>query len=102
MVRSFVRKPLFVDVMFTLSSGTVRYFSRGSSPLCSSVRLLRPSGAEFQPVRGLFVAAVSLTTTTQHLRTLELLFEKKQVLVCHVFCACHNRFGGKKFQMHQQ
>ena len=37
----FVRNPLLFEVAFTFSFKTLRYFSRGPSPLCSSTRLLR-------------------------------------------------------------
>ena len=40
--RLFVRNPLLFEVTFTFSFKTLRYFSSGPSPLCSSTRLLRP------------------------------------------------------------
>ena len=38
----FVRNPLLFEVTFTFSFKTLRYFSSGPSPFCSSTRLLRP------------------------------------------------------------
>ena len=38
----FVRNPLLFEVTFTFSFKTLRYFSSGRSPLCSSTRSLRP------------------------------------------------------------
>ena len=38
----FFRNPLLFEVTFAVSFKTLRYFSSGPPPLCSSTRLLRP------------------------------------------------------------
>ena len=57
--------------------------------------------AEFQPVRGSIVPAVSFTTETQHFRNWITLW-KDQDLVCYVFLWLSQQVRGESFQLHRQ
>ena len=79
------RWPLFVDVIFTLSSRVSRYFYRWPTPLRSSnppLRSLLPNAN----LSSFFEAAVSFTTKTQQFRKPKFLFENTRLPLGMTLC----------------
>ena len=91
----FVLKPLFVDGIFTLSSRTLRCFSRGPSPLCSSIRLVRTLLLNFKFLVLLLGSSKFYYKDTAFPNSWTPIW-RNQTLARHVFCLSQH-IRGKKF-----
>ena len=96
----FIRKPLSVDLIFTVSSRTLRYFSRRPSPFCSSTISMRPWLLNFNLLEVVSQQQQVLLpkhSVSEHLNSS---LNRPGYLLSCFFCASRNKFEGRIYLIH--